>query len=135
VSIRILLDTHAFLWWLDGDRRLTRHARTSIADEGTTVLVSAATAWEITTKARIGRLPGAVAVAQDVAGCIVSQGFTSLPISVEHAERAGSLPGPHRDPFDRMLIAQAAAEGLTLLTTDRGVKRYASDRVRIRISA
>lgn len=86
MSIRILLDTHAFLWWLDGDRRLARHARTSIADEGTTVLVSAATAWEITTKARIGRLPGAVAVAQDVAGGIVSQGFTSLPISVEHAE-------------------------------------------------
>ena len=116
--MRVLLDTHAFLWWLDGDRRLGRRARGVIEDEGSVVLVSAATAFEITTKARIGKLPGALAVAADVAACIVGQSFTSLSITVEHAARAGSLPGDHRDPFDRMLIAQAQAEGIPIVSNE-----------------
>src|SRR6187399_1107996 len=107
--MRVLLDTHAFLWWLDGDRRLPIRLRRILVDEKTKVWVSAASAWEISTKARLGKLPGALDVAADVAECIVSQGFMSLAISVDHAQAAGGLPGPHRDPFDRMLIVQSQA--------------------------
>ncbi|MSP59152.1 MAG: type II toxin-antitoxin system VapC family toxin [Myxococcales bacterium] len=127
--MKLLLDTHAFLWWLDGDRRLPPRVRRRIEDPATVVLVSAATAWEITTKARIGKLPGALAVAADVAACIVSQGFTSLPISVEHAQRAGALPGPHRDPFDRMLIAQSHAEAVPIVTLDTVFDDYGLTRI------
>ncbi len=116
--MRILLDTHALLWWLDGDVRLSKRARAAIGDVRTTCLVSAASAWEITTKARLGKLPGALAVAADVSGCLRSQQFTPLDISVDHAQRAGSLPGAHRDPFDRMLIAQAHAENLPVVSND-----------------
>lgn len=126
--MRLLLDTHALLWWLDGDRRLPRKVRELVGAMETTVFVSAASVWEITTKARLGKLPGALSVADDVPACIASQGFSSLSISVGHAQRAGSLPGPHRDPFDRMLIAQAQAEDLSLVTNERlfdgyGIKR------------
>ena len=116
--MRILLDTHALLWWLDGDRRLSQRARRLIDSDQTAVLVSAASAWEICTKFRLGKLPGAAAVAADLMGCLDSQGFAPLSITVDHAQRAGSLPGPHRDPFDRVLIAQAQAEDLPLVTID-----------------
>jgi PIN domain nuclease of toxin-antitoxin system len=122
--VRVLLDTHALLWWLDGDRRLPVKVRRLLGDTDTTVLVSAASAWEITTKARLGKLPGALEVAADVASCIVSQGFVGLAISIAHAQRAGNLPGPHRDPFDRMLIAQAQAEDLPLVTNEQGFEHY-----------
>ena len=116
--MRILLDTHALLWWLDGDRRLSQRARRLIDSDQTAVLVSAASAWEICTKFRLGKLPGAAAVATDLMGCLDSQGFAPLSITVDHAQRAGSLPGPHRDPFDRVLIAQSQAEDLPLVTVD-----------------
>lgn len=116
--MRVLLDTHALLWWLDGDRRLSQRARRLVDNKETMVLVSAASAWEICTKFRLGKLPGAAAVAADVKGCLDSQGFVSLAITVDHAQRAGSLPGPHRDPFDRVLIAQSQAEDLPLVTVD-----------------
>jgi len=122
--VRVLLDTHALLWWLDGDRRLSQRARRLIGNDETTVLVSAASAWEICTKFRLGRLPGAAAVAADVTGCLDGQGFLPLPITVDHAQRAGSLPGPHRDPFDRVLIAQAQAEDLPLVTVDPVFRLY-----------
>jgi len=127
--MRVLLDTHAFLWWLDGDRRLPVRWRRVLADEATKVWVSAATAWEISTKARLGKLPGALAVAADVAACIVSQGFMSLAISVDHAQTAGSLPGPHRDPFDRMLIAQSQAERMALISNEKVFDGYAVERL------
>lgn len=113
-----LLDTHALLWWLDGDRRLPRSARAIIAEETTTVLVSAASAWEIATKVRIGRLPGTEEVAADLPGIVLGQGFVQLPITLAHAQRAGSLPGSHRDPFDRMLIAQAQVEDVPLVSNE-----------------
>jgi PIN domain nuclease of toxin-antitoxin system len=127
--VRVLLDTHALLWWLDGDQRLPAAMRRLLGDTNTVVLVSAASAWEITTKARLGKLPGAQAVAADVTACVVSQGFAALPISLEHAARAGNLPGPHRDPFDRMLIAQSQLEGLPLVTNERAFDGYAIDRL------
>jgi len=127
--VRILLDTHALLWWLDGDRRLSRKARTAIADEGNAVFVSAASAWEITTKARLGKLPGAAAVAADVAGAVSGQGFSELDITIRHAQRAGRLPGEHRDPFDRMLIAQSQIEDLALVSDETLFDAYGVERV------
>ena len=127
--MRLLLDTHAFLWWVFADARLSRRARSAIADdERNEVLVSAATAWEITTKFRIGKLNDAAIVARDVAATVVAEGFDQLPISVQHAQRAGDLDGQHRDPFDRMLMAQAMIENLALVSNEKvfdayGVKR------------
>ena len=91
------------LWWLDGDRRLPARVRALSGEPGNEVLVSAASVWEITTKARLGKLPRATDVAADAPACVVSQGFIPLPITVRHAQRAGALAGLHRDPFDRML--------------------------------
>jgi PIN domain nuclease of toxin-antitoxin system len=120
----LLLDTHALLWWLDGDERLSAGAREAIADRSNAVMVSAASAWEITTKHRLGKLPGAAEVARDVAGAVASQGFLELPITLRDAERAGRLPGPHRDPFDRMLVAQALRADLELVSIERVFDDY-----------
>ena len=122
--MRLLLDSHAFLWWLDGDPKLTGAARTAIAADPSQVAVSAATAWEIAAKARIGKLPDALDVAADVAGCIAREGFQPLAVTVEHGERAGAMPGPLRDPFDRMLIAQAMLENLHLVSIERAFDVY-----------
>ncbi|HEX5071238.1 MAG TPA: type II toxin-antitoxin system VapC family toxin [Vicinamibacterales bacterium] len=127
--MRLLLDTHALLWWLDGDRRLSRRARTAIGDPDNVLLVSAATAWELSTKARLGRLPGATDVASDVAGCLARQGFSDLPITIAHAQRAGSLSIDPRDPFDRMLIAQAQMEDLPIVTNEAMFDRFGVTRV------
>jgi PIN domain nuclease of toxin-antitoxin system len=127
--VRLLLDTHAFLWWVFADPKLSRRARLAISDdEDNDVLISAASAWEITTKFRIGKLPHAGVVANDIAAAVTAEGFGNLPISVRHAQRAGSLAGQHRDPFDRMLMAQALVDNLTVVSNERvfdtyGVKR------------
>ena len=116
--MRVLLDTHAFLWWVAESERLSRPARTVIADELNDIVVSAVSAWEIATKFRIGKLPGCEAVAIDVAGHIAGQGFEALPIGVADAERARRLPGLHRNPFDRALAAQALARELPVVSVD-----------------
>ena len=116
--MRLLLDTHAFFWWLSGSSRLSLPARQAIGDEDNEVVVSAASAWEIATKHRIGKLPDAEELALDIPGAIAGQNFEELPITVEHAVRAGALPGPHRDPFDRMLIAQALSGNLVLVSIE-----------------
>ena len=127
--MRLLLDTHAFMWWLAGNRRLSPAARRAVDDGSNDVVVSAATAWEITTKHRGGKLPEAEAVARDVTASIASQGFEELAITVKDAERAGRLPGAHRDPFDRMLIAQAMARDLTIVSVDTAFDRYGVNRL------
>ena len=124
-----LLDTHAFLWWLSGSRRLSGAARRAIEDDANHVVVSAASAWEITTKHRLGKLPGGEAVAGDVAGAIAGQGFEELGITVRDGERSGRLAGPHRDPFDRMLIAQALAHDLAVVSVDTVFDRYGVTRL------
>ena len=124
----LLLDTHAFLWWLDGDPHLTTCARAAIAADPQ-VHVSSASAWEISTKARIGRLPQALDVAADIAGCIAREGFQPLAVSVEHGQRAGALPGPVKDPFDRMLIAQAMLDGLHLVSIEGAFDAYGVTRL------
>ena len=105
--MQVLLDTHAFLWWLTDSRRLSEEVRQVILEPSNDKLVSAASAWEITTKHRLGKLPEADAIALDIPGAIARQSFEELPVSVADAARAGALPEPLRDPFDRMLIAQA----------------------------
>lgn len=120
----LLLDTHAFLWWLDGDPSLTTRARAAIDADPMKVHVSGATAWEISTKARIGKLPNALDVAADIAGCIAREGFQPLAVTVEHGQRAGALPGPVKDPFDRMLIAQAMLDDLQIVSIERAFDAY-----------
>ena len=127
--MRILIDTHGFLWWLAGNERLSGAARGVIDDPDNSVLVSAASAWEVTTKHRLGKLPGADIVAGDVLAAIQDHGFEPLAITVAHAERAGRLPGPHRDPFDRMLIAQSLAHDLPLLSNESLFDRYGVRRI------
>jgi PIN domain nuclease of toxin-antitoxin system len=122
--VQLLLDTHAFLWWLGGDSALSAAARKAIGDENNAVFISTASAWEIATKHRLGRLPGAAAIAADVATAIMDQSFTGLPIAVRHGQVAGALPCPHRDPFDRMLIAQAMLENLVLVTNEQVFRSY-----------
>ena len=122
--MRLLLDTHVLIWWLAGDPILSANAKAAIADPGNEALVSAASAWEITTKYRIGKLPQAAALAADVPGVLTGQGFVELPITVRHGQAAGSLPGPHRDPFDRMLIAQAVLADLVLASNEAVFDRY-----------
>jgi PIN domain nuclease of toxin-antitoxin system len=124
VSLRALLDTHALLWWLADDPSLTRAARRIIAETRNTLLVSAASAWEIATKVRLGKLPTAANFVADFSGQIEREGFQLLAISADHAIRAGLLPGPHRDPFDRMLIAQAQAENVPILSNESAFESY-----------
>ncbi len=127
--MRLLLDTHALLWWLAGDARLPAAARDAVADEGNAVFVSAASAWEVATKHRLGKLPGAGPLAVDFAREVRRQGFAELPITLAHAQVAGALPGDHRDPFDRLLVAQAREEKMALVTNEVFVEEYGVPRV------
>jgi len=127
--LRALLDTHALLWWLSDSPELTKPARRAIADTRNTVTVSAASAWEIATKVRLGRLPTAVELAADFRGQMEREGFQLLPVSVDHAIRGGLLPGPHKDPFDRMLIAQAQAEHVPIISRETGFDNYGVRRI------
>ncbi len=122
--MRLLLDTHAFLWWVINDAKLSQAARRAIADDENNVLISAGSAWEIAIKHRKGKLPEAEPLVRDISGAIASQDFEGLPITVEEAARAGALPGPLRDPFDRMLIAQALSRDLVLISNESFFDRY-----------
>nr|WP_297460595.1 type II toxin-antitoxin system VapC family toxin [uncultured Halomonas sp.] len=117
---RLLLDTHVFLWWLADDPRLGITAREIIAEPRNTVFVSAASVWEISIKRQLGKLKAP----DDLERIIEDEGFISLPIAPFHGEQAGNLPMHHRDPFDRMLIAQAQTEGLVLMTADNAFPPY-----------
>ena len=112
------------IWWLAGDLLLSANAKSAVADPGNEVFVSAASAWEIATKFRIGKLPQAAALAADIPGVLAHQGFVELAITARHGQAAGGLPGPHRDPFDRMLIAQAALADLVLVSNETVFDRY-----------
>jgi PIN domain nuclease of toxin-antitoxin system len=122
--LKLLLDTHALLWWWKDDPRLSKRAAAAIADEANTVLVSAGSAWEIAIKYRIGKLPGAEIAVRDFNELIASDGFTHLAISYQHALKAGTFANEHRDPFDRMLAAQALIEGAMLVTDDAAMKGF-----------
>jgi PIN domain nuclease of toxin-antitoxin system len=114
----LLLDTHALVWWLAGDERLSGPARAAVADAANKVFVSAASLWEIATKYRLGKMPGVAGMMADLEAVVLARGFTGLPVSLRHGQMAGALAGSHRDPFDRMLVAQALAEGLALVSNE-----------------
>lgn len=120
--MRLLLDTHILLWWLSDDPSLSAPARAAIQNPSSEVFVSAATAWEIAIKQALGKLQFPTA---ETAKILEDAGFTPLDIQVEHAIMAGALPLHHNDPFDRMLVAQAQHKGLTIITADPMIQRYA----------
>ena len=126
---RILLDTHALLWWLSGDRHLSAKVRNGIGDPANEVFVSAASTWEISTKIRIGKLTAPALMGGGVTRAIAAQGFSVLAITADHGERAGALPGEHRDPFDRMLIAQAQSEGMAIVSNEQVFDAYGVTRI------
>jgi len=119
--VRLLLDTNILVWWLADDRKLGRQAREIIANPTNHVLVSAASAWEIAIKAALGRINIDL---NDLEDAIVRSGFQPLSISLQHAVSIGRLPPVHRDPFDRMLVAQSSVEELRIVSHDRVYDRY-----------
>jgi PIN domain nuclease of toxin-antitoxin system len=121
--VKLLLDTHVLLWWLQESPRLPRSAYEAINDPVNLAVVSAATVWEAAIKRNLGKLDSP----DDLAAQLAAHRFTSLSVTVDHAEAAGALPRLHDDPFDRMLAAQAMAEGLTLVTLDRRLGEYGAD--------
>ena len=118
--LRLLLDTHTLVWWLSDVSRLSEGARNAIADPRNDVFVSAVTGWEISVK----RAKGRMTAPDNLSMVIEEKSFIHLPLTFHHAEQAGSLPMHHRDPIDRMLIAQAQAEGLILVTRDPFIPLY-----------
>ena len=124
-----MLDTHAFLWWIAGDTALSTPARVAIGDSSNAVFVSAASAWEIATKFRIGKLPGVAAIVGDLAAVLDAQDFIPLPITLAHGQAAGAMPGPLKDPFDRMLIAQAMLDSKSLVSNEQGFAAYGVRRI------
>jgi PIN domain nuclease of toxin-antitoxin system len=118
--MKLLLDTHVFLWWDSNDAHLPETLRAAIASTRNQVFVSAVTVWEISIKRASGKLIFGQAVGKAIEG----HGFLPVPITVEHAEWAGGLESLHRDPFDRLLVAQAQLEGLVLVTVDEQILRY-----------
>lgn len=118
--MRLLLDTHTLLWWLKGDEALSPRAHAAISSPTSMVYVSPASIWEASIKRRLGRLEAP----NDLAEWTARAGFSELPIVMRHTEHAGALPLHHADPFDRILIAQALLEGLTIVTRDPAFAAY-----------
>jgi PIN domain nuclease of toxin-antitoxin system len=127
-GMKLLLDTHALLWWFDGSSHLSRRALRAIESQSNSVVVSAVSAWEIAIKSAGAKLDAGPLLA-GFRTEIEQEGFSELPISLEHAVRAGLLPGPHHDPFDRMLIAQAQLENLAIVSRDDSFDRYSVRRI------
>ena len=122
--MQVLLDTHALLWWLSDDPALPKSARRIIGETKNVIFVSAASAWEIATKVRLGKLPTAADLVADFTGYLQRERFQILAISGDHAIRAGSLPGSHKDPFDRMLIVQSQAENIPIVSNEELFDSY-----------
>jgi PIN domain nuclease of toxin-antitoxin system len=127
--LKALFDTHALIWWFSDDSLLSPTVREIIADKENTLLVSAASAWELAIKYRLGKLRKVADLVSDFSGRIECEGFQMLSISAEHGIRAGMLPGLHKDPFDRMLIAQAQAENVPIVSNEAVFEAYAVRRL------
>ena len=122
--MRYLLDTHTLIWWMITSPQLSRPARTIIENKSNVSLVSAASAWEMATKVRVGRLPAAEGLVQSFEEDLREQNMEILNVTAQHGIRAGLLPGPHKDPFDRMLIAQALSENVPIISNDLALDGY-----------
>lgn len=118
--MKLLLDTHLLLWWMASDPSLSNQARALIADPANTIFVSAVSLWEIWLKASIGKLR----IAPEFEERLSTESFESLPLTAKHVRQIASLAWHHRDPFDRMLVAQALADNMTLLSADRAIALY-----------
>jgi len=127
--VRILLDTCALIWATLSPAALSLQARETIADEGNVILVSAASAWEIATKVRIGKLPGAEKLEREFLDVMEAAGYTQLPIDAASALRAGRLTAEHRDPFDRMIAAQALGQDIPVLSPDQQLDQFGVRRI------
>ena len=123
--MRALLDTHAFVWWNSDDPRISQAARAVIGEADNEIFLSAASAWEIAIKYARGRLPIPQPPARYVVNRMRRHQFRPLPIEIAHGVQVGSLPPIHRDPFDRLLVAQSQLEDLPILTSDPNIARYA----------
>lgn len=126
--MRVLIDTHVLIWWLDGGNRLSSQVRNVFRDPDSTILVSAASAWEIAIKSATGKIDAGPLI-DGFENEIQQEGFVELPILARHAVRAGLLSGPHKDPFDRMLAAQALTENVPLISRDAHFDSYAVRRI------
>lgn len=122
----IALDTHALLWWVLHDRRLSGHIRDLLSGSGTTIVVSSVSGWEIATKHRLGKLAAPLVLAQSLAEVATQNRWQTLALTMEHGQLAGRLPGAHKDPFDRMLAAQAIVEDMPLATDDTAFRGFRS---------
>jgi PIN domain nuclease of toxin-antitoxin system len=126
--MRLLLDTHAFLWFVTGDRRLSRRARRAVEAADSELLISAASVWEVAIKASLGRLTLPKSI-HDYVDEKVAAGFIILPIEWVHAAKVAELPFHHRDPFDRLIIAQGLVEGIPIVSGDPEFKTYGAKTV------
>lgn len=120
----LLLDTHALLWWLVEPEKLSTLAQAAINDPAAAIFVSAASGWELATKVRLGKLPGAEGLLQDLPSLLQQQGFQPLAVQLHHGVHAGAYRQAHRDPFDRLLAAQAELEGLQLVSLDPSLATF-----------
>jgi PIN domain nuclease of toxin-antitoxin system len=127
--VNLLTDTCTLLWWWSEPDRLSPRVSALLRDPANRVYASAASAWEVSTKHRIGKYPGAGIIIAEWGDRLTADGFVSLDMSAAHALRAGGLPGEHRDPFDRMIAAQGILEGLPVLTPDEALSGLGVERV------
>ena len=127
--MRLLLDTHSFVWFIEGSPHFSSRARELIEADAAEVYVSAATGWEIATKHRLGKLPNVEALVMDFEGAVLRAGLTGLAITLRHAAMAGSLTGDHRDPFDRILSAQSLCDNLIFISNDEILDRFGISRI------
>jgi PIN domain nuclease of toxin-antitoxin system len=118
--LKVLLDTHAALWWLSGDERFGENAARQLSDETNQVLLSAAVVWEVAIKRSLGKLEAP----DDFDSTLLNAGAQGLPVSLDHAAAVERLPWHHRDPFDRLLVAQASIEGAAIVTRDESLRPY-----------
>ncbi|MEH2240363.1 type II toxin-antitoxin system VapC family toxin [Nostoc sp.] len=122
--MRLLFDTHTFLWWIIDSSRLSSMVRTNISDSNNELFFSAASAWEIATKAKLGKLILPKIPEQFISEQLLINSIQSLPIDISHAVRVYHLPSHHKDPFDRILVAQSQLENLPILTIDPLISQY-----------
>ena len=127
--MKLLADTHAVAWWLEGSDDLSEPARRALGDETNLVFVSAVSIYEISLKHRLGKWPEAGALLQTLPRFMAAQGVQAMPLTFEHANLAGSLPPTHRDPFDRMLAGQALTEHLTIVSIDHLLDQFGVSRL------
>lgn len=127
--MRVLLDTHAFLWWINGDVRLSERAREIFSDGDNELLFSVASGWEMAIKAGLGKLTVSGSLGPFIAAHLAENAVEVLPINLSHAVGVTELPDHHRDPFDRLLISQAIVEKLPILSVDPEISRYPTETV------